>query len=349
MRGSATFETSKTGRDQIIVTSIPYMVNKASMIERTAQLIGEKKIEGISDIRDESDRDGLRVVYDLRKDAVPSVVLNNLYRYTQLQSSFGVNNVALVKGRPVTMNLKDQIKVYVEHRHEVVVRRTRYELREARKRAHILQGLLIALDNLDAVINLIRASRDPDEAKLNLMKGVGFNNVEQLLERAMQDAEAIDAEGSRPDYVLSEVQAKAILELRLQRLTGLEREKIQKEYEEVQELIRYLNRILADEGHAHADHPGRTARNEGTLRRRPPHGNRVLRRRLHRRGHDRRRRDGDHHYARRLHQAHPAGRVPHAGQGRGGLPRRFGPRGRLYRTPLRGHQPQLPAHLHREG
>jgi DNA gyrase subunit A len=248
MRGSATFETSKTGRDQIIVTSIPYMVNKASMIERTAQLIGEKKIEGISDIRDESDRDGLRVVYDLRKDAVPSVVLNNLYRYTQLQSSFGVNNVALVKGRPVTMNLKDQIKVYVEHRHEVVVRRTRYELREARKRAHILQGLLIALDNLDAVINLIRASRDPDEAKLNLMKGVGFSNVEQLIERAMQDAEAIEAEGNRPDYVLSEVQAKAILELRLQRLTGLEREKIQKEYEEVQELIRYLNRILADEG-----------------------------------------------------------------------------------------------------
>lgn len=248
MRGTANFDTSKTGREQIIVTSIPYMVNKASMIERTAQLISEKKIEGISDIRDESDRDGLRVVYDLKKDAVPAVVLNNLYRYTQLQSSFGVNNVALVKGRPVTMNLKDMIRVYVEHRHEVVVRRTRYELREAEKRAHVLQGLLIALDNLDAVINLIRASRDPEEARINLMKGVGFSDVENLLQRAAEDELMAAPEGTVNEYVLSEVQAKAILELRLQRLTGLEREKIQKEYNEVQELISYLKTVLADEG-----------------------------------------------------------------------------------------------------
>src|SRR4028118_1732324 len=163
MRANAYFETSKTGKEQIIVTEIPYMVNKAAMIERTAALINEKKLEGISDIRDESDRDGLRVVYDLRKDAVPNVVLNNLYKYTALQTSFGVNNVALVKGRPVTLNLKDLIRYFVEHRHEVVVRRTRFELKEARKRAHILEGLLVALDNLDAVIQLIRNSRDPEE------------------------------------------------------------------------------------------------------------------------------------------------------------------------------------------
>ncbi|MES2733285.1 MAG: DNA gyrase subunit A [Bacteroidota bacterium] len=219
MRANAYFETSKTGKEQIIVTEIPYMVNKASMIERTAALINEKKIEGISDIRDESDRDGLRVVYDLRKDAVPNVVLNNLYKYTALQSSFGVNNVALVKGRPVTLNLKDLIRHFVDHRHEVVVRRTKYELKEAEKRAHILQGLLIALDNLDAVITLIRNARDPEIAKNGLM--TSFN--------------------------LSEIQSKAILELRLQRLTGLERDKIQNEYDEIVKLIEYLNTILVDE------------------------------------------------------------------------------------------------------
>ncbi len=248
IRANASFETTKTGREQIIVSSVPYMVNKASMIERTAELINEGKIEGISALRDESDRDGIRVVYELKKDAVPAVVLNNLYRYTQLQTSFGVNNVALVKGRPVTLNLKDMIRVYVEHRHEVVVRRTRYELREAQKRAHILQGLLIALDNIDAVITLIRKSRDPEEAKLNLMKGEGFKDIERLLERAAADAQAIETEGFRPEYVLSEIQAKAILEMRLQRLTGLEREKIVKEFEEVQELIRYLNKVLSGEG-----------------------------------------------------------------------------------------------------
>jgi DNA gyrase subunit A len=245
VRGHATFETSKSGKDQIIVTSIPYMVNKASMIERTAQLINEKKIEGISDIRDESDRDGLRVVYDLKRDAVPTIVLNNLYKYTQLQSSFGVNNVALVKGRPVTLNLKEIIRIYVEHRHEVIVRRTKYELREAEKRAHVLQGLLIALDNLDAVINLIRSSRDPEEARINLMKGIGFKDVEKLLQRAAE--EGLDGVTTDNQYVLSEIQARAILELRLQRLTGLERDKITKEYDEVQAFIAYLKSILADE------------------------------------------------------------------------------------------------------
>lgn len=219
MRAKAEFETTKTGREQIIVTEIPYMVNKANMIEKTAALVNDKKIDGISDIRDESDRNGLRIVYDLKKDAIPNIVLNHLYKYTQLQSSFGVNNIALVKGRPQTLNLKDIIKHYVEHRHEIVIKRTEYELDEAEKRAHILEGYLIALDNLDEVIELIRKSKDPDEARDGLIQ----------------------------KFSLSEIQAKAILEMRLQRLTGLERDKIQKEYAEVKALIEDLKDILADE------------------------------------------------------------------------------------------------------
>lgn len=219
LRAKADIEVMKSGREQIIVTEIPYQVNKASMIEKTAGLVNEKKIEGISDIRDESDRSGMRIVYELKKDAIGNVVLNNLYKYTQLQSSFGVNNVALVKGRPYTLNLKDLIRNYVEHRHEVVIRRTQYELNEAEKRAHILEGYLIALDNLDEVINLIRSSRDPEIAKNGLIDKFG----------------------------LSEIQAKAILEMRLQRLTGLERDKIKKEYEEIMELIAKLKEILEKE------------------------------------------------------------------------------------------------------
>lgn len=219
IRAKARFETNANGKNQIIVSEIPYMVNKAAMIEKTAQLINEKKIEGISDIRDESDRQGLRIVYDLKKDAIPKIVLNNLYKYTQLQSSFGVNNVALVKGKPRTLNLKELIKYYVEHRHEVVIRRTQYELDEAEKRAHILEGYLIALDNLDEVISLIRSSKDPDAAREGLMEKFG----------------------------LSEIQARAILDMRLQRLTGLEREKIQKEYEEIKKLIEHLRNVLSDE------------------------------------------------------------------------------------------------------
>ena len=219
MRGIATFETTKTGKDQIIVSEIPYLVNKAAMIEKIADLVNEKRIDGISEIRDESDRQGMRIVFDLKRDAIPNVVLNNLYKYSQLQSSFGVNNVALVKGRPMTLNLKDMIHYYVEHRLNVVVRRTNYDLREAKKRAHILEGLLIALDNLNAVIELIRASRDPEIAKNGLI--TNFN--------------------------LSEIQAKAILELRLQRLTGLERDKIVNEYQEIQKQITDLEDILSNE------------------------------------------------------------------------------------------------------
>lgn len=216
LRSKTQFETTKTGKEQIIISEIPYMVNKASLIEKSAALVNDKRIEGISDIRDESDRDGMRIVFDLKKDAIPNIVLNNLFKYTQLQASFSVNNVALVKGRPHTLNLKDLIKYFVEHRHEVVMRRTRHELQEAEKRAHILEGYIIALDNIDEIIALIRGSRDPEEAKQGLIK----------------------------KFELSEIQAKAILEMRLQRLTGLEREKIQNEYEEIQKLIIDLKDIL---------------------------------------------------------------------------------------------------------
>jgi DNA gyrase subunit A len=216
IRAKTHFDQTKTGKEQIIATEIPYMVNKASMIEKTAALINDKKIDGISDIRDESDKQGLRVVYDLKRDAVPSIVLNNLFKYTQLQSSFGVNNVALVKGRPQVLNLKDTIGHFVNHRLDVVTRRTEYELREAEKRAHILEGYIIALDNLDEVIALIRASRDAEVAR----------------------------EGLISKFELTEVQARAILDMRLQRLTGLEREKIEEEYQELIKLMAKLKEIL---------------------------------------------------------------------------------------------------------
>jgi DNA gyrase subunit A len=219
LRAKHHFETLPSGKEQIIVTEIPYQVNKASMIEKTAALINDKKIEGIAALRDESDRDGMRIVYELKRDALNTVVLNNLFKYTQLQSSFGVNNVALVKGRPMTLGLRDLIKYFVEHREEVIVRRTKFELAEAQKRAHILEGLLIALDHLDEVIKLIRDSRDPEVARMG------------LIER----------------FALSEVQARAILDMRLQRLTGLERDKLVAEFEDLMRLIDRLNTILASE------------------------------------------------------------------------------------------------------
>lgn len=219
VRAKAVIEEDKNGRMQIIVTEIPYQVNKAAMIEKTAALVNEKKIEGISDIRDESDKDGYRVVYDLKRDANPNVVLNNLYKLTQLQTSYGINNIALVKGRPMLLNLKEMIKYFVEFRHEVVIRRTEYDLREAEKRAHILEGLIIAVNNIDEVIALIKASKDVDSAKAS------------LIER----------------FALSDIQAKAILEMRLQRLTGLEIDKLKAEYDEVMLLIASLKEILGDE------------------------------------------------------------------------------------------------------
>ncbi|MDW3649600.1 MAG: DNA gyrase subunit A [Bacteroidia bacterium] len=219
MRAKAEIEEVNQDRERIIISEIPYQVNKANTIARVSELINEKKLDGISDINDESDRDGMRIVVDVKRDANAQVVMNKLFQMTPLQTSFSVNNVALVNGRPQTLNLKDMIKYFVEHRHEVVTRRTKYELEEAKKRAHILEGLLIALDHLDEVIALIRASRTADEARAGLMEK--FN--------------------------LSEIQAKAILDMRLQRLTGLEREKIQQQYNELKEKIDYLESVLADE------------------------------------------------------------------------------------------------------
>jgi len=220
VRAQTEIEVTSSGREMIIVSEIPYLVNKAEMIRKTADLINEKKIEGISFINDESDRTGMRIVIILKKDANAHVVLNKLLKYTQLQTSFSVNNIALVNGRPRMLNLRQMISYFVKHRHEVVVRRTQYELEQAEKRAHILEGLLIALDNLDAVIKLIRSSRTPDIARDGLMK----------------------------QFELTEVQARAILDMRLQRLTGLERDKIKEEYEELQRQIEYFNKILGDEG-----------------------------------------------------------------------------------------------------
>jgi DNA gyrase subunit A len=216
MRAKMSFEESN-GKDAIIVTEIPYQVNKADMIKKTADLINDKKIEGISNIRDESDRNGMRIVYELKRDAVPNVVLNTLYKFTQLQSSFSVNNIALVKGRPQMLNLKDMIHYFVEHRHDVVVRRTQYELRKAEERAHILEGLIIASDNIDEVIALIRSSKDGEEAR------------GKLIER----------------FNLSEIQARAIVEMRLRQLTGLEQDKLRAEYEEIMKVIGRLKDLLA--------------------------------------------------------------------------------------------------------
>ena len=216
MRAKTMFE-EVNGKESIIVTEIPYQVNKADMIKKTADLVNEKKIEGISTIRDESDRTGMRIVYELKRDAVPNVVLNTLYKFTQLQSSFSVNNIALVKGRPEMLNLKDLIHHFVEHRHEVVIRRAQYDLRKAEERAHILEGLIIASDNIDEVIKIIRGSKDGEEARA------------KLIER----------------FKLSELQARAIVEMRLRQLTGLEQDKLRAEYDEIMKLITHLKELLA--------------------------------------------------------------------------------------------------------
>ncbi|MDD3788737.1 MAG: DNA gyrase subunit A [Petrimonas sp.] len=218
MRGRAEIETGKT-HDKIIITEIPYLVNKADMIKHIADLVGDKKIEGISNVNDESDRRGMRIVVDIKRDANANVVLNKLYKYTALQSSFSVNNIALVKGRPQMLNLKDMISLFVEHRHDVVIRRTKYELRKAQERAHILEGLIIASDNIDEVIAIIRSSSTPQEA------------IQRLMDR----------------FELSDIQARAIVEMRLRQLTGLEQDKLRAEYEEIQKLINYLNQILSDD------------------------------------------------------------------------------------------------------
>lgn len=219
IRAKTEIEYTHSGRECIVITEIPYMVNKAEMIRKIADLINDKKIEGISYINDESDRKGMRVVIILKTDAVASVVLNTLYKYTAMQSSFAVNNIALVNGRPMMLNLKDLIRHFVDHRHDVILRRTRYDLAQAEKRAHILQGLLIALDHIDEIIAIIRGSETPDAAKNSLMERFG----------------------------LSEAQAGAIIDMRLRALTGLERNKLQSEYDALLKQIEYYNSVLSDE------------------------------------------------------------------------------------------------------
>ncbi|MEO8962505.1 MAG: DNA topoisomerase (ATP-hydrolyzing), partial [Ginsengibacter sp.] len=221
LRGKVNVETTKTGREKIIITAVPYQVNRDALTEKIGHLINDKVIEGVSDVNNESNnKEGTRIVVDLKKDVISQVVINHLYKHTELQTSFGINNVALVKGRPQTLNVKDLIREFVDFRHEVVIRRTRFELRKAEERAHILEGFLIALDHLDEVIQLIRASATPDVAK----------------------------EGLTANFGMSEIQAKAVLELRLQRLTGMERDKIREEHAEVMKLIEKLKNILDDEG-----------------------------------------------------------------------------------------------------
>ena len=218
LRGKAEIEEVE-GKESIIVTEIPYQVNKADMIKKIADLVNDKKLDGISTIRDESDRNGMRIVFVLKRDAIPNIVLNKLYKYSQLQSSFSVNSIALVKGRPQMLNLKDKIKHFVDHRHDVVIRRTKFELKKAEDRCHILEGLIIASDNIDEVIEIIKASNNADNAKENLMK----------------------------KYSLSEIQSKAIVEMRLRQLTGLEQDKLRGEFEDIKQLIKDLKNILSNE------------------------------------------------------------------------------------------------------
>jgi len=219
VRGKITSETAKNGREKLVIYELPYQINKAVLHQKIAQLVNDKIIEGISDVRDESDREGMRLVIDLKREAISNVIINQLFKYSELQTSYGINNVALVKGRPRILNLKDMIAEFIDFRHEVVVRRTRFDLRKAEEKAHILAGYLIALDHLDQVIALIRAAATPEIAKDGLMTEFG----------------------------LSELQSKAILELRLQRLTGMERDKIRAEYDDIMKLIAYLKEVLGDE------------------------------------------------------------------------------------------------------
>ena len=218
IRGKAHIEVTPNGREKIVITEIPYMVNKAELIMKTAELINDKKIEGISNVNDESDREGMRIVFDIKRDEISNVVLNKLYKFTQLQNSFSVNNIALVHGRPKLLDLKELIHYFVEHRHDVVVRRTQFELDQAEKRAHILEGLIIASDNIEEVIAIIRAAKNPDEARMSLMER----------------------------FSLSDLQSRAIVEMRLRQLTGLEQDKLHAEYEEILKQIEYLKSVLAD-------------------------------------------------------------------------------------------------------
>ena len=249
VRGKAEIQTNSNDRETIVISEIPYQVNKANLVAKIAELVNDKRILGVSGIRDESDRNGLRIVVDVKRDAMASVVLSQIYKYTPLQSSYGVNNVALVNGRPVILNVKDIIEEFIKFRLEVIVRRTKYDLKKALSRAHILVGLLIALDYIDKVIDLIRASKTPEEAKQGLMKGAFIDDLDKFWEqfKTLVDGSQTEDYVVEEGNVLSEAQAKAILEMRLQKLTGLERDKVRAEYDELQIKINELIAILESE------------------------------------------------------------------------------------------------------
>ena len=304
---------NRTDRESIVITEIPYQVNKANLIEKIADLVKERKIEGISDLRDESDRDGMRIVIELKRDAVSDVVLNQLFKHTQMQNTFGISMLAIDAGQPGVMNLKELLQRFVAYRKIVITRRTQFELNKASERAHILEGLITALDNIDAVVALIRASENPQTAADGLMKTFG----------------------------LSEVQAQAILEMRLQRLTGLEREKIIAEHAELTRLIAELKGILTIPSRSWKS-SWRNSRTQEEIRRRAPHGDRRVDGRHQHRGHDRRGGHGRHHVPSGLHQAKPRQPLPHP------APRRQGQDGHDHqrRGLRRAHLHRLDAQLH---
>ena len=322
VRSRTDVETSKKGdRQSIVVTEIPYQVNKKRLIENIADLVRDKVIEGISDLRDESDRDGMRIVIELKRGEVPEVILNNLYKHTQLQTTFGIIMLAIARGRPKVLNLLEFIEEFIEFRREVVRRRTEFELRKAEARAHILEGLRIALDHLDQVIAIIRASKTTAEARDGLMTSLS----------------------------LSQLQAQAILEMQLQRLTGLERQKIVDELAELMKLIEQLRAILAsdillmqvvvDELKAVREKYGDAA----------AHGHRRRRRRVPRRGPDCRRRRRHHRERDRVHQAHGDHGIPQPAPRRPRPHRHADPRGRHRQPPVCGLDAQLHPHLLRQG
>ena len=349
MRARCAVEEIRKDREAIIVTEIPYMVNKALLQERIAELVRDKRVEGISDIRDESDRHGMRVVIELKRDASSEVVLNQLYRFSQLQTSFGVNMLALNDGRPLQMNLKDLIAAFVGFREEVVTRRTKFELTKARDRGHILVGLAVAVANIDEVIRLIRAAPDAAAAREQLMaRAWPAKDVAPLVALIADPRHKMEADDT---IRLTEEQAKAILDLRLQRLTALGVDEISDEAAKLGEAIKDYLDILSSRGRVLADHQERTGRHPRRIRH--PAQDRADRRRYRDRGRsaDRARGCRRHRHPCRLYQAHAAGRIPGAGPRRQG-PLRHGDAGRGFRhQPVRRQHPCADAVLllHRHG
>ena len=344
-------ELEKGNRQAIIIDEIPYQVNKANLLTRIGELVREKKLEGISDLRDESDKSGMRVVIELKRGEVAEIVLNNLFKLTQLQDSFGMNMVALVDGQPRLLNLKQFLDFFLQHRREVVVRRTRFELRKARERGHILEGLAVALSNVDEIIALIKAAATPPEAKATLMARVWRSPlVEEMLRRAAADAARPEGlppefgwhtETAPPGYHLSDAQAQAILELRLQRLTGLEQDKIFGEYKEVMaQIVDFLD-ILAKPARVTDDRARRAHRHARPVRRRAPLRDRRAGRRPVDGGPDRAAGHGGDAVARRLHEGAGGRRVPGA-EARRPRPAGDGDEGRrLHRSPVHRQHARL--------